>query len=142
MTQQLSDNRYKLGRTVMLASAILYSLSRAATYLPNPTRETPKAIDFVSLVVPEWVWAGMWLVAATLCVMDLIRGVGRYGISSIVGLMFAWAAIYLFSYVGTVVNEGWGSREWSTAAGFGFGAGMIMGLLIKVGALKRQGEHE
>ena len=126
----------------MLISAILYALSRAATYLPNPSREIPKALDFVSLAVPIWVWAGFWLIAAALCVMDLIRGVGRYGISSVVGLMLSWSAMYAFSYIDTVIHEGWGSREWSTAAGFGFAACMILGLLIKVGALKRQGEHE
>jgi len=59
-----------------------------------------------------------------------------------VGLMFAWGAIYLISYVDTVIHEGWGSREWSVFATFAFVGGMILGLLIKIGALKRRGEHE
>lgn len=142
MTIELSNRRYYFGRTFMLVSAFLYAVSRAATYLPSPSQEIPKAIDFVSLVVPVWFWAVLWLIAAGLCVLDLIRGVGRNGIGSVVGLMLAWATIYLISYIDTVVHEGWGSREWSTFAGFGFAGGMILGLLIKVGALKRRGEHE
>lgn len=142
MSLELSNRRYKLGRTVMLTFAFLYALSRAATYLPNANRETPKAMDFISLLVPVWVWAGFWLIAAGLCVFDLVRGHGRNGIGSIVGLMFAWGAIYLISYVDTVIHEGWGSREWSVFATFTFAGGMILGLLIKLGALKRRGEHE
>lgn len=142
MSMELSQRRYKLGRTVMLTCATLYALSRAATYLPNPTREVPKALDFISVSVPVWVWAALWLLTAVLCVVDLFRGFGRNGISAVVGMMLAWATIYLISYIDTVVHEGWGSREWSTFAGFGFAGGMILGLLIKVGALKRRGEHE
>jgi len=138
----ISDQKYKLGRRVMLVSASLYALSRAATYLPNPARETPKALDFISLVIPPWVWAGLWVVAALLCLIDLLRGVGRLGISALVGLMLGWGATYLISYVDTVNSHGWGSREWATASGFLFLGGIILGLLIKVGALKRRGEHE
>jgi len=142
LSLELSNRRYRLGRTVMLSSAFLYALSRAATYLPNPAREVPKAMDFISVLVPVWVWAGFWLVAAGLCVFDLVRGYGRNGIGSVVGLMFAWGAIYLISYFDTVIHEGWGSREWSVFATFAFCGGMILGLLIKIGALKRRGEHE
>ena len=136
------DRKYLFGRRVMLISAILYATSRAATYLPNPANETPKAIEFISVIVPVWFWALLWLLAAALCVVDLLQGVGRRGISSVVGLMLGWGATYVISYIDTVLHEGWGSREWSTAAGFAFGGGMILGLLIKVGALKRHGEHE
>ena len=137
-----SDKKYFFGRRIMLASATLYAASRAATYLPNPARETPKAIEFISVIVPAWVWAALWIVAAILCLIDLFRGSGRHGISAVVGLMISWGTIYTISYIDTVAHFGWGSREWSTAAGFLFGGGMIFGLLIKVGALKRRGEHE
>lgn len=137
-----SDKKYMFGRRVMLVSATLYATSRAATYLPNPAQETPKALDFISLLVPAWFWAALWSLVAVLCVIDLIRGTGRRGISSIVGMMLCWGSIYLFSYIDTVVRVGWGSREWSTFAGFTFAGGMILGLLIKLGALKRRGEHE
>lgn len=137
-----SDQKYFFGRKVMLASAVLYCATRAATYLPNPDRETPKAMEFFSLVVPVWFWALLWVVAAVLCLIDLFRGQGRRGISTVVGLMIGWGSIYLISYIDTVASEGLGSREWSTFGHFTFAAGMILGLLIKVGALKRRGEHE
>lgn len=142
MQLNTSDQKYFFGRKIMLASAALYSLSRAATYLPNAAQESPKAIEFISVIVPTWFWAALWIVAATLCLFDLFKGSGRRGISAVVGLMVSWGAIYTISYIDTVVRLGWGSREWSTAAGFIFGGGMILGLLIKVGALKRRGEHE
>lgn len=142
MTLADSDQKYFFGRKIMLISAALYAASRAATYLPNAAAETPKAMEIISVIIPAGVWAGLWIVAAALCLVDLIRRRGRYGISTIVGLMVSWGTIYTISYVDTVTHFGWGSREWSTAAGFLFGGGMIFGLLIKVGALKRRGEHE
>lgn len=137
-----SDQKYFFGRKVMLVSAALYCATRAATYLPNPARETPKAMEFISLLVPVWFWGVLWVVAAVLCLIDLFRGHGRRGISTVVGLMISWGAIYLISYIDTVAGEGWGSREWSTASHFAFAGGIILGLLIKIGALKRRGEHE
>ena len=142
MPLNTSDQKYFFGRKIMLTSAALYSLSRAATYLPNSAQEAPKAIEFISVIVPTWFWALLWLIAATLCLFDLFKGTGRRGISTTVGLMLGWGTIYLISYIDTIAHEGWGSREWSTAAGFTFGGGMILGLLIKIGALKRRGEHE
>lgn len=138
----ISDQKYFFGRKVMLVSAALYCTTRAATYLPNPDRDIPKAIDFISLLVPVWFWAALWIVAAVLCILDLFRGHGRRGISTVVGLMLGWGAIFLISYIDTVIHEGWGSREWSTFAHFAFAGGIILGLLIKLGALKRRGEHE
>lgn len=140
----LSDKRYGLGRAIMLTSASIYALGQAARYLPNPqtSENGPASLDFVTVFVPQWFWAALWLVAAVLCVVDISRGVGRKGISLVVGLMFSWSTIYLFSYITTVVESGWGSREWVSVFTFGCTAGMVMGLLIKIGALKRIGEHE
>lgn len=142
--RNLSDRRYGLGRAVMLTSACIYSLGQAARYLPNPlvSDNGPASLEFVTVFVPQWIWAGLWVVAAVLCAVDIARGVGRKGISLVVGLMFSWSALYLFSYINTVLEHGWGSREWVSVFTFGCTAGMVLGLLIKIGALKRIGEHE
>lgn len=139
----LADRRYRLGRSIMLTSASIYCLGQAARYLPNPLHSDrgPAALDFLTLVVPQWFWAGLWVVAALLCVVDVARGVGRKGISLTVGLMFSWSSLYLFSYVTTVVEYGWGSREWVSVFTYGCTAGMVLGLLIKLGSLKRTGEN-
>lgn len=135
------EQRYKTGRRIMLVSAAFYALSRALTYLPNPARETPVALKTFSTIIPEGAFAGMWLVVMALCVVDLLRGVGRFGISALVGVMAFWGAIYGFSYITTVMESGWGSREWSNASNFLLLGGVIMGLLLKVGALKPSKSH-
>lgn len=140
----LSDRRYRMGRAIMLSAASIYCLGQAARYLPNAfnSHSGPASLEFVTVLVPQWFWAGLWVLAAVTCVLDLIRGTGRKGISGVVGLGFMWSAIYLVSYVTTVVEVGWGSREWVSVFTFGCTAGMVLGLLVKLGALKRIGEHE
>lgn len=120
----------------MLISAALYAFSRALTYLPNPEQDSPQALELFSTIIPEWVFAGLWLVVMCLCIRDLFKGVGRLGISALVGTMAFWGAIYGISYLATVCSVGWGSREWSSSSAFILLAGVILGLLLKVGALK------
>lgn len=136
MSFDKAEHRYKSGRRLMLISASLYALTRALAYLPNPEQVSPQALVLFSTIIPEWVFAGTWLVVMGLCIRDLITGVGRLGISALVGLMAFWGAIYTTSYLVTVCSTGWGSREWSNATAFLFLAGVILGLLLKVGALK------
>ena len=136
MSYDKAETRYRNGRRLMLVAASFYALSRALTYLPNPDRETPRALELFSLIIPEGVFAGLWIAVMCLCVRDLIKGVGRLGIASLVGMLFFWGTIYAMSYITTVIDEGWGSREWSSASGFLLLGGIIMGLLMKVGALK------
>lgn len=141
MSLYSAEKRYLSGRRLMLGSAAVYALSRALTYLPNPDRDTPLALQTFSTIIPEWVFAALWGAVVCLCITDLIRGVGRIGISALVGVMAFWGAIYGFSYVTTVMESGWGSREWSHASNFLFLGGVIMGLLVKVGALKPSKSH-
>ena len=126
----------------MLISAAVYALSRALAYLPNHSRELPQALKLITTIIPIWVWAALWLVAMVLCIVDLIRGVGRKGISTVVGLMLAWGVAYGISYIVTVCSVGWGSREWLTFCTYVCGAGIIQGLLMKVGSLKPMGADE
>lgn len=142
MTLECSQKRYRTGRKIMLTSAAIYALSRALAYLPNPNIELPQALKLITTIVPIWVWAGLWLVAMVLCLIDLFRGVGRKGISSVVGLMLVWGTAYGISYVSTVYSMGWGSREWLTFYTYVCGAGIIQGLLMKVGSLKPVGTDE
>lgn len=136
-----SQKRYKTGRRIMLMSAALFALSRALYFLPSPTRpDLPDAIRLLTAVVPIWVWIVLWGVVFLLCVRDLFRPKGRTGIAVLVGLLFAWGSAYLISYIITVLTVGWGSSEWFTFATYTFLGGVIFGLLMKVGALKRRGE--
>lgn len=126
----------------MLISAAVYALSRALAYLPNQNRELPEALKLITVIIPIWLWAGLWLVAMVLCIVDLFRGVGRKGISTVVALMMTWGAAFGISYVVTVCTVGWGSREWLTFCTYICTAGIIQGLLMKVGSLKPIGTDE
>lgn len=141
MVLEQSRRRYRNGRRIMLISAAIFALSRALYFLPSESRpELPAAIQLLTFIVPIWVWIAAWSLVVVLCVRDLFRKQGRVGIGALIGMLFAWGAVYLLSYVVTVINEGFGSSEWATFAWYAGIGGVVFGLVMKVGALKRRGE--
>lgn len=136
------QRKYRFGRRVMLISAALYALARAAAYMPNPSQDTPDALEYLSVYVPIIVWPIIWAVCALLCIRDLLRPHGRLGISFLAGLQLGWGMVFLVSYINSVVVDGWGGRDWSSASVYLFTGGIIMGFLIKLGSLRTSGETE
>lgn len=138
-TMSSVDNRYIGGRRVMLISAAIFALSRALYYLPSTSNsELTPAIELLAGKLGIYVWVAAWLAVVALCVTDLFRVTSRIGIASLVGMLILWGSAYLISYIGTVINVGWGSREWFTFVTYAGPAGVIYGLLKKVGALKQK----
>lgn len=136
------DRRYVGGRRVMLVSAAVFALSRALYYLPSTSNmEVTPTIQLLTQFTTIWFWVALWGITFGLCVRDLFRPTGSLGISALVGLLMAWGATYLLSYIGTVATHGWGSREWFTFATYAGLGGVIFGLLMKVGALKNRGDR-
>lgn len=134
-----TDKRYVGGRRVMLVSAAVFALSRALYYLPSTSNsELTPAIYLLSGAVGIYVWVAAWSLVVLLCVTDLFRVTSRIGIASLVGMLILWGSAYMISYIGTVINVGWGSREWFTFVTYAGPAGVIYGLLKKVGALKQK----
>lgn len=136
------QRKYHFGRQVMLTSAAFYALARAAAYVPNPAQDTPDALEYLSAFVPIIVWPIVWMVCCLLCVRDLFRTRGRLGISFLAGLQLGWGMVFLVSYINSVVTDGWGSRDWSSFSVYFFTGGIIMGFLIKLGALRTSRETE
>lgn len=138
-----ADQRYRTGRRVMLASAALFALSRALYYLPSTSNsELTPAINLLAGGTGIWVWVVAWGAVVALCIRDLFLPTSRLGISSLVAMLVLWGVTYAISYIGTVIAVGWGNREWFTFMTYAGPAGIIFGLLMKVGSLKRKGEDD
>lgn len=134
------NRKYLLGRRLMLSGVILLGVTHICGYLPNADpNNLPVNWTRITTFIPAWVWVTGWSVIVVVAVWEIFHQKGRNAVSFTVAACVATGTAYLASYVITVLNNGWGSREW-----FYFGlytaAGMITaGLLAKVGSLK-QGE--
>lgn len=142
MTEVSPKRNYILGHRIMLVSAAIFALARALYFIPSSSRpELPDAIQLLTAIIPIWLWVGAWLTVTFLCLYDLLRGRGRLGVGSLVGMMFAWGTAYLVNYIITVITVGWGSSEWSNVALFYGAGGVILGLNFICGSLKAEGDR-
>lgn len=134
------NSKYQQGRRLMLGAVVLLAVTHICGYLPNEApNNLPVNWTRVVTFIPAWVWVTAWSVTAVIAVWEMIAQRGRKAISLTVALCTATAAAYLFSYIMTVLNTGWGSREWFYLGLYGSFALIVSGLLTKLGALKRGG---
>lgn len=132
--------KYKQGRRMMLSAVIILAATHICGYLPNEApNNLPVNWTRVITFIPAWVWMIGWGVTALVAAWELATNRGRVAISLAVALCAATAATYLFSYIVTVLNTGWGSREWFYLGLYGSFSLVVFGLLTKIGALKRGG---
>lgn len=138
-----ADKRYQTGRRLMLVSAAVFALSRALYYLPSTSNsELTPAVNLLAGGTGILLWVVAWGLVVILCIRDLFVRTSRLGISTLVAMLVLWGSTYAISYVMTVLDVGWGSREWFTFMTYAGPAGIIFGLLMKVGSLKRRGEDD
>lgn len=124
----------------MLSAVIILAATHICGYLPNEApNNLPVNWTRVITFIPRWVWIVGWAVTAVIAVWEMVTSRGRVAISLAVALCTATAAAYLFSYIMTVLNTGWGSREWFYLGLYGSFSLVVSGLLTKIGALKRGG---
>lgn len=132
--------KYQQGRRLMLGAVVLLAVTHICGYLPNSApNNLPVNWTRIVTFIPAWVWVIAWAVTAVVAVWEMIAQRGRKAISLTVALCTATAATYLFSYIMTILNVGWGSREWFYLGLYGSFALIVSGLLTKIGALKRGG---
>ena len=129
-----SYRRVILGRNITLTAGAVYALTRAAYYGTVP----PSSVSPAQGVITGdgrllGAWAAIWLVAAVLCIVDMINRHTRYGLSLVVGLAFAWGAAYAIIWACTGFTD---FTLISTAIGWVTPAGLVFGFLIKVAALQ------
>lgn len=143
LNPQPINRKYRTGRRLMLAGVIMLALTHALGYLPteNPFN-LPENWTRVSLFVPTWAWVIAWAAIIATALWELITGKGRKAISATAGMMLASAAGFLASYIHTVITVGWGSREWFFFGSYLFGALILLGLLVKIGALKQEAPED
>lgn len=125
--------RITIGRTIALISAAMFATARGLAYTPQVDSVLTPAVRLLSMNGELlWVWAFVWLFAASLCFVDVIRGTTRYGLSLVAALIALWGLTYL----GTWILTGAGQDGWLTGFTLLGGAGIILGLLYKITALR------
>lgn len=143
MTPQPINHKYRTGRRVMLAGVILLAVTQLCGFLPTKQpNNLPINWTRITTFIPAWVWVVAWGVVLVLAIIEIIRGKGRYAISGTVAMCAAAGTAYLVSYAITVFGTGWGSREWFYFGRYASTVLIILGLLVKVGALKTREDHE
>jgi len=126
--------RVVIGRNVSLTAGAVYALTRGLTYA---TLDPAHLNQGQALITADGralgVWAAVWLVAAALCVADMVNKHTRYGLSMVVGLAFAWGVGYLLIWGFTGFTN---PDLVASAVGWITPAGLVLGFLLKVTALQ------
>jgi hypothetical protein len=126
--------RVVTGRNIALTSGAVYALSRAlyyATVRPTSLSDAQSIITADGRVLGAW--AAVWVIAAALCIADMVNKHTRYGLSAVVGLAFAWGIGYALMWGFTGFTQ---FALISSAIGWLTPAGLVFGFLIKVTALQ------
>lgn len=126
--------RVALGRNIVLSMGALYAM-RQSIYYATIQEETLSGAQAIITAggAALGVWSALWGVVGVLCVMDMVNGHTRNGLSLLVGVAGGWGVGYLliWAFAGfqdmTLVNSGIG---WLAPAVF------IFGFLLKISALQ------
>jgi hypothetical protein len=126
--------RVALGRNIVLSMGALYAI-RQSIYYATIREETLSPAQ--SIIAADGaalgVWSALWGVVGVLCVMDMVNGHTRNGLSLLVGVSGGWGVGYLliWAFAGfqdmNLVNSAIG---WLAPSVF------IFGFLLKVSALQ------
>lgn len=129
-----SYRRVIIGRNITLTAGAVYALIRFLYYATTKPETLSPAQDIItSNGGALGAWATAWLVAAALCVSDMINRHTRYGLSMVVGLAFCWGIGYLIIWAASGFTD---FSLISTAIGWITPAALCFGFLIKVTALQ------
>lgn len=129
-----AHRRVIIGRNITLTAGTVYALTRFlyyATANPDGLSAAQNVITADGAALGSW--AAAWLIAAALCVLDMINRHTRYGLSAVVGLAFAWGIGYAIMWAATGFTQ---FTLISTAIGWLTPAFLAFGFLFKVTALQ------
>ncbi|MGN7250041.1 hypothetical protein [Arthrobacter sp. SAFR-014] len=128
------DHRVIIGRNITLTAGVVYALSRCIYYAtkdPHTVSPAQGAITGEGNLL--WAWTAAWALTAALCIADMVNRHTRHGLSTVVGIAFAWGVAYLLMFVFTGFTD---IDLLSSAIGWLAPAGLVFGFLIKVTALQ------
>jgi hypothetical protein len=124
--------RVALGRNIVLSMGALYAMRQSIYYATIQEETLSGAQEIITAGgAALGVWSALWGVVGVLCVMDMVNGHTRNGLSLLVGVAGGWGIGYLliWAFSGfqdmTLVNSAIG---WLAPAVF------IFGFLLKVSA--------
>lgn len=134
MSNVRAPRRVVVGRNITLTAGAVYALSRGLYYATlNPDNLSPAQDVIAADGRLLGVWAAIWSAAAVFCVVDMINGHTRHGLSLVVGLAFGWGAAYAIIWAATGFTD---FSLISTCIGWVTPAALVFGFLIKVTALQ------
>lgn len=137
MSRIKPHHRIRIGRNVALTGGTVYCATRSIAYMPGIAGGA--LTEPVALISMNghllWAWAGAWMLAAVLCVVDMIQGHTRRGLHLTVGLAVSWGLGYALSWaVYGFVFDRW-TDWWVTSINYFTIPAIVWGLLVKVQAL-------
>jgi hypothetical protein len=134
MSKVKAPRRVVIGRNITLTAGAVYALSRGLYYATmNPDNLSAAQDVIVADGRLLGMWAAIWALAAVFCVVDMINGHTRHGLSLVVGLAFGWGAAYAIIWAATGFTD---FTLISTCIGWITPAALVFGFLIKVTALQ------
>lgn len=127
--------RVAIGRNIVLGMGALYAIRQSIYYatIQEDTLSGAQAVitaDGAALGM----WSALWGVVGVLCVIDMVNGHTRNGLSLLVGITAAWGAGYLLIWgIGTGFQD---MTLVNSAIGWLAPSVFIFGFLLKVSALQ------
>lgn len=106
-------------RKVAIALLGVYCLIRGIAYLPFTTsgENLPTGLDLMSQIIPITVWAGVWMTAGVVCLIQSFRKYDGIAIPLATGLMLGWGFFYGAGWIADLIVGDYG-RGWLTASSY------------------------
>lgn len=134
MSKLKPDHRVIIGRNITLTAGAIYAMTRAIYYaMLSPDSTSPAQAVITVDGRALGVWATLWGLASVFCVVDMVNGHTRHGLSIVVGLAFAWGFAYGAMWAFTGFTD---FQLLSSCIGWLTPAGLVFGFLLKVTALQ------
>ena len=134
MSDLKAHRRVVIGRNIALTAGIMYALTRAIYYVTVDPDSLSGAQDVIAADGRALgLWAGLWIAAAILCVVDMVNHRTRYGLSLVVGIASAWGIGYAIIWACTGFTD---LQLITSAIGWLTPAMLVFGFLLKVTALQ------
>jgi hypothetical protein len=127
--------RIAIGRNIVLSMGALYAVRQSIYYATIQEDTLSGAQDVITASGSALgLWSALWGVVGVLCVIDMVNGHTRNGLSLLVGITAGWGIGYLLIWA---IGSGFQDMNLvNSAIGWLAPSVFIFGFLLKVSALQ------